>query len=45
MRGLIMLHRTTLSILAALQTIIGWEWLMSGGNKLLSGARHTPIQV
>lgn len=32
-----MLHRTTRYILAAIQAIIGWEWLMSGGNKLLSG--------
>lgn len=24
-------------LLAAVQAIIGWEWLMSGGNKLLSG--------
>jgi len=24
-------------LLAAIQAIIGWEWLMSGGNKLLSG--------
>lgn len=32
-----MLHRTTRYILAAVQAIIGWEWLMSGDNKLLSG--------
>ncbi|MFL5626306.1 MAG: hypothetical protein ACJ788_12010 [Ktedonobacteraceae bacterium] len=32
-----MLHRTTRYILAAIQAIIGWEWLMSGGNKLFSG--------
>lgn len=24
-------------LLAAVQAIIGWEWLMSGGNKLLAG--------
>ncbi len=24
-------------LLAAIQAIIGWEWLMSGGNKLLAG--------
>lgn len=24
-------------LLAAMQAIIGWEWLMSGGNKLLAG--------
>lgn len=32
-----MLNRTTRLLLAAIQAIIGWEWLMSGGNKLLSG--------
>ena len=32
-----MLNRATRYLLAAIQAIIGWEWLMSGGNKLLSG--------
>jgi hypothetical protein len=32
-----MLTRTTRYLLAAIQAIIGWEWLMSGGNKLYSG--------
>lgn len=32
-----MLNRAARYILAAIQAIIGWEWLMSGGNKLLSG--------
>lgn len=32
-----MLNRTARVLLAAIQAIIGWEWLMSGGNKLLSG--------
>ena len=32
-----MLNRTARILLAAIQAIIGWEWLMSGGNKLLSG--------
>src|SRR5438874_3068547 len=32
-----MLNRTTRYLLAAIQAILGWEWLMSGGNKLLSG--------
>ena len=32
-----MLNRSTRFLLAALQAILGWEWLMSGGNKLLSG--------
>lgn len=33
-----MLNRSARYILAAIQAIVGWEWLMSGGNKLLSGA-------
>src|SRR5947209_13838585 len=33
-----MLNRTTRYLLAAIQAILGWEWLMSGGNKLLSGS-------
>ena len=33
-----MLNRASRYLLAAIQAIIGWEWLMSGGNKLLSGA-------
>lgn len=32
-----MFHKTSRLLLAAVQAIIGWEWLMSGGNKLLSG--------
>src|SRR2546428_766609 len=32
-----MLNRTARILLAAIQAIIGWEWLMSGGNKLLFG--------
>lgn len=32
-----MSQKTPRLLLAALQAIIGWEWLMSGGNKLLSG--------
>jgi thiosulfate dehydrogenase [quinone] large subunit len=32
-----MLNRSARYILAAIQAIVGWEWLMSGGNKLLSG--------
>ncbi|HET9918717.1 MAG TPA: hypothetical protein VFQ30_02660 [Ktedonobacteraceae bacterium] len=32
-----MLNRAARYILAAIEAIIGWEWLMSGGNKLLSG--------
>jgi thiosulfate dehydrogenase (quinone) large subunit len=32
-----MLNRSARYILAALEAIVGWEWLMSGGNKLLSG--------
>jgi thiosulfate dehydrogenase [quinone] large subunit len=33
-----MSQKTTRWLLAAIQAIIGWEWLMSGGNKLLSGS-------
>lgn len=33
-----MAQKTTRWLLAAVQAIIGWEWLMSGGNKLLSGS-------
>jgi thiosulfate dehydrogenase [quinone] large subunit len=33
-----MLNRTARNLLAAIQAILGWEWLMSGGNKLLSGS-------
>lgn len=32
-----MLNATARKIVAALQIILGWEWLMSGGNKLFSG--------
>jgi thiosulfate dehydrogenase (quinone) large subunit len=32
-----MSQKTSRLLLAAIQAIIGWEWLMSGGNKLLSG--------
>jgi thiosulfate dehydrogenase [quinone] large subunit len=32
-----MSQKTTRWLLAAVQAIVGWEWLMSGGNKLLSG--------
>src|SRR2546421_10847449 len=32
-----MLNRSARNLLAALEAIIGWEWLMSGGNKLLAG--------
>ncbi len=32
-----MAHPSARRLLAAIQAIIGWEWLMSGGNKLLSG--------
>ena len=32
-----MLNRSTRYLLASIEAIIGWEWLMSGGNKLLSG--------
>lgn len=33
-----MLNRSTRFLLAALQAILGWEWLMSAGNKVLSGS-------
>jgi hypothetical protein len=33
-----MLNQASRYLLAAIQAIIGGEWLMSGGNKLLSGA-------
>lgn len=32
-----MLQKPTRWLLAAVQAILGWEWLMSGGDKLLSG--------
>lgn len=32
-----MRNQTTRTLLAAIQAIIGWEWLMSGVNKVLSG--------
>jgi hypothetical protein len=32
-----MLNRTARYLLAAIQAIIGWEWIMSGCNKILSG--------
>lgn len=32
-----MSQKTARWLLAAVQAIVGWEWLMSGGNKLLSG--------
>ena len=32
-----MSQKPTRWLLAAIQAIIGWEWLMSGSNKLLSG--------
>lgn len=32
-----MSQKTTRWLLAAIQAIIGWEWLMSGSDKLLSG--------
>lgn len=32
-----MVQKSTRYLLAALQAIIGWEWLMSGGDKMLSG--------
>src|SRR5579864_8853890 len=35
-----MLNLIARVLLAAIQAIIGWEWLMSGGNKLLSGTFH-----
>jgi hypothetical protein len=33
-----MLNRSTRFLLAALQAVLGWEWLMSAGNKVLSGS-------
>ncbi len=33
-----MLNRSTRFLLAAIQAILGWEWLMSAGNKVLSGS-------
>jgi thiosulfate dehydrogenase [quinone] large subunit len=33
-----MLNTTARRIIAALQIILGWEWLMSGFNKLFSGS-------
>lgn len=32
-----MLNRATRYLLAAIQAIIGWEWTVSGSNKILSG--------
>lgn len=32
-----MLNRATRYLLAAIQAIIGWEWVVSGSNKVLSG--------
>ena len=32
-----MLNRAARYILAAIQAILGWEWLVSGSNKVLSG--------
>src|ERR1700694_4624029 len=32
-----MLNRATLYLLAAIQAIIGWEWIVSGSNKVLAG--------
>jgi thiosulfate dehydrogenase [quinone] large subunit len=32
-----MQQRAARGLLAAIQAIVGWEWLMSGGNKVLSG--------
>ena len=32
-----MLNRAARYLLAAIQAIIGWEWLVSGSNKVLSG--------
>ncbi len=32
-----MSQKSTRWLLAAVQAILGWEWLVSGGNKLLSG--------
>ncbi|HEV2660858.1 MAG TPA: hypothetical protein VGU68_09665, partial [Ktedonobacteraceae bacterium] len=33
-----MLSRTSRYLLAALQAILGWEWIMSAANKLASGS-------
>lgn len=33
-----MLSRATRYLLAAMQAIIGWEWVVSGSNKVLSGS-------
>jgi hypothetical protein len=33
-----MLTRTSRYLLAALQAILGWEWIMSAANKLASGS-------
>ncbi len=33
-----MLNRAPRFLLAALQAVLGWEWLMSAGNKVLSGS-------
>src|SRR2546421_10054665 len=33
-----MLNRAARYLLAAIQAIIGWEWFVSGTNKVLSGA-------
>src|SRR5450759_3734619 len=32
-----MLSRATRYLLAAIQAIVGWEWIVSGSNKVLSG--------
>lgn len=32
-----MLHRATRYLLAAIQALVGWEWVVSGSNKILSG--------
>ncbi|HKV59393.1 MAG TPA: hypothetical protein VJO32_13965 [Ktedonobacteraceae bacterium] len=32
-----MLNRATRYLLAAIQAIIGWEWIVSGSNKVLAG--------
>jgi len=32
-----MFHKKARLLLVAIQAIPGWEWLMSGGNKLLAG--------
>ena len=33
-----MLNRATRYLLAAIQAIVGWEWIVSGSNKVLSGS-------